>query len=57
MSAHAYGNSVIVTGVYREQGTKNGHPYALRERFMDAWIQQNGVWVCASSQSTLIQHH
>jgi ketosteroid isomerase-like protein len=57
MSVHAYGTSVVVTGIYREKGTKSGQPYALRERFVDTWIQQNGAWVCASSQSTLIQHH
>jgi ketosteroid isomerase-like protein len=54
MRAHSYGNSVIVTGVYREKGTKNGAPYVLRERFIDTWIRQNGVWACVSSQSTLI---
>lgn len=56
MQAHAYGQSVVVTGVYRKKGTKNGQPYALRERFVDTWIQQKGAWVCASSQSTLISH-
>ncbi|HTC49296.1 MAG TPA: nuclear transport factor 2 family protein [Candidatus Aquilonibacter sp.] len=56
MRAHAYGDSVVVTGVYREKGTKNGQPYALRERFVDTWIQQKGTWLCVSSQSTLISH-
>jgi hypothetical protein len=56
MRAHAYGDSVVVTGVYREKGIKNGQPYTLRERFVDTWILQNGAWICASSQSTLIQH-
>jgi ketosteroid isomerase-like protein len=56
MRAHAYGDSVVVTGIYREKGMKNGQPYILRERFVDTWIQQNGAWICVSSQSTLIQH-
>jgi Domain of unknown function (DUF4440) len=56
MRAHSYGNSVIVTGVYREKGTRNHVPYLLRERFIDTWILQNGMWVCVSSQSTPIAH-
>lgn len=54
MHAQAYGNSVVVTGIYHEKGSKKGQPYELRERFVDAWIQQNGMWVCVSSQSTPI---
>jgi len=56
MRAHSFGNSVIVTGVYREKGTKNHISYVLRERFIDTWIQRNGMWVCVSSQSTPIAH-
>lgn len=56
MQAHAYGDSVVVTGIYREKGLKKGQAYTLRERFVDAWVQQNNVWVCVSSQSTLITH-
>jgi hypothetical protein len=56
MRAHSFGNSVIVTGVYQEKDTKNHIPYVLRERFIDTWILQNGMWVCVSSQSTPIAH-
>jgi ketosteroid isomerase-like protein len=53
MNVHLYGAVAVVDGVYRENGTKNGKPYLLRERFMDTWVRQSDSWVCAASQSTL----
>lgn len=54
MHAHSHGSSVVVTGVYREEGIKTGKTYVLRERFVDTWIERNTMWVCVASQSTLI---
>ncbi len=54
--AHVYGDSAIVTGVYREKGTKSGRAYLRRGRFTDTWVSRHGVWVCVASQSTLISH-
>jgi ketosteroid isomerase-like protein len=56
MTAHVYGDSAIVTGVYREKGVAAGKPYLRRGRFTDTWVNQNGTWVCVASQSTLISH-
>lgn len=56
MTAHVYGASAVVTGIYREKGTKNGKPYSRRGRFTDSWVFQNGMWTCVASQSTLIMH-
>lgn len=56
MTAHIYGDSAIVTGVYREKGIAAGKPYLRRGRFTDTWVNQNGTWVCVASQSTLISH-
>jgi ketosteroid isomerase-like protein len=53
-TVHLYGNSAVVTGVYREKGTNNGKSYQRRGRFTDTWVSQNGVWQCVASQSTLI---
>ncbi len=53
---HFYSNIAVASGVYRENGLKNGNPYTLRERFTDTWIHRNGAWVCVASQSTLISH-
>jgi ketosteroid isomerase-like protein len=54
VTVHAYGNSAVVTGIYREKGTFNGKSYSRRGRFTDTWVSQNGIWQCVSSQSTLI---
>jgi ketosteroid isomerase-like protein len=56
MTAHVYGDSAVVTGLYREKGEKNGKPYLRRGRFTDTWVYHDGTWVCVASQSTLIMH-
>lgn len=55
VAAHIYGQTAVVTGVYRETGTKGGKPYLLRERFTDTWIRLGNSWQCVASQSTLIE--
>ena len=54
--AHVFGDSAIVTGVYREKGTNKGKPYSRRGRFTDTWVYRDRTWVCVASQSTLIAH-
>ena len=56
MTAHVYGDSAVVTGVYREKGSNAGKPYLRRGRFTDTWVYQANTWVCVASQSTLISH-
>jgi len=56
MTAHVYGDSAVVTGVYRDKGISNGKPYLRRGRFTDTWVHHEGIWVCVASQSTLILH-
>lgn len=56
MTAHVYGDSAVVTGVYREKGVSSGKPYLRRGRFTDTWVYHDGAWACVSSQSTLISH-
>jgi ketosteroid isomerase-like protein len=53
MNVHIYGAAAVVNGVYRENGTKNGKPYSLRERFTDTWLRHGESWVCVASHSTL----
>src|SRR5579863_9364941 len=55
MAAHVFGDSAVVTGIYREKGVKNGKPYLRRGRFTDTWVYQSGIWACVASQSTLIE--
>jgi len=56
MLAHAYANTVVVTGVYREKGTIGGKRYSRRGRFTDiTWIKVESGWQCVASQSTLVE--
>ncbi len=54
MTVHVYGNAAVVTGLYRDKGIEKGKPFLRRGRFTDTWVNQNGVWQCVASQSTLI---
>jgi hypothetical protein len=56
VTTQIYGDTVIVTGLYREKGDSEGKPYARRGRFTDTWINFNGTWQCVASQSTLLEH-
>lgn len=53
-SAHVYGDTAIVIGVYRVKGIDKGKPYQRRGRFTDTWVYRNGLWVCVASQYTLL---
>jgi ketosteroid isomerase-like protein len=55
MLSRVHGDTVIVTGVYQEKGTLNGKAYYHHGRFTDIWVKNGSAWLCASSQSTLIQ--
>jgi len=54
MTAQVYGDSAVMTGIYREKGIHNGKTYLRRGRCTDTWINENGTWRCVASQSTLI---
>lgn len=56
MTAHVYGDSAVVTGIYHEKGISAGKPYLRRGRFTDTWVRVNGTWQCVASQSTLVTH-
>ena len=56
MSTQIYGDTVVVTGLYREKGALDGKPYVRRGRFTDTWVNLNGAWQCVASQSTLLEH-
>lgn len=55
MMTQVYRETVIVTGLYHEKGTLNGKPYYHHGRFTDTWVKEGSAWLCAASQSTLIQ--
>jgi len=54
MKVHLFGAAAIVDGVYRENGTKKGKTYTLRERFIDVWVRRQDSWVCVASNGTVM---
>jgi ketosteroid isomerase-like protein len=53
-SVYLYGDTAIVSSVYRTKGTDNGKPFVHRGRFTDTWIKRNGKWQCVADHETLI---
>src|ERR1700687_2563587 len=43
-TARAYGDAVVVIGIYLEKMTIKGKNVDRRSRFTDTWIFQNGHW-------------
>ena len=52
-NARAYGDAVVVIGVYIEKLKIKGKDTDRRARFTDTWVFQNSHWECVASQSTL----
>ena len=44
LKVRMHGNTAVVTGAYREKGTKKGKPYEYRDRLTDVWMSTNGRW-------------
>ena len=53
-SVYIYGDTAIVSSVYRTKGTDNGKSFAHHGRFTDTWIKRNGKWQCIANHETLI---
>jgi len=56
MKAESYGDTILVTGTYREQGSENGKPFVHHGRFIDVWVEKDGQWFCVASHETPILH-
>jgi ketosteroid isomerase-like protein len=54
-TVYVYGDTAIVTSVYRTKGTDGGKPFAHHGRFTDTWVKLNGSWKCVADQETLIR--
>ena len=50
-----YGNSAVVTGVFRTQSGRKGKSVTHRERFLDTWVNLKGMWKCVASVAVMIQ--
>jgi len=53
-TVYLYGDTAIVTSVYRTKGTDNKKSFVHHGRFTDTWIKRNGKWQCIADQETLI---
>jgi ketosteroid isomerase-like protein len=50
-----FGDTAVVTGVYRTQGRYQGKPYDHVGRFTDTWVQDLGKWQCVASHTSLLK--
>ena len=55
MIVHVYGESAVVTGVYRTESLEHGKALLRRVVFVHTWVFRNGAWVCVSGGATPIQ--
>jgi ketosteroid isomerase-like protein len=56
ISVRVFGDVAIASGVFREKGVENGKAYVRRNRFVDTWINRNGLWVCVAASATPMLH-
>ena len=50
-----FGDTAVITGIYRTKGTYQGKAYDHLGRFTDTWIQENGKWQCVASHTSLLK--
>jgi len=50
-----FGDTAVVTGTYRTQGTYQGKAYDHVGRFTDTWIFDGGKWQCVASHTSLLK--
>jgi ketosteroid isomerase-like protein len=49
-----YGNTAVVMFTQHLVGPVKGKPVAVDYRYIDVWVNQDGVWKCVASQSTRV---
>lgn len=54
MTVRPYGDTAVINGVTRTQGTYKGKDFDSRSRGTDTWMKKDGRWQCVSGQSTRI---
>ncbi len=54
ISVHTFGDTAVVSGVYREKNVENGKPVVHRSSFVDTWVKQDGTWQCVASTAVTI---
>ena len=54
MRALVYGNSAVVIGILQMKGRGPKGAFTNRYRYTDAWVFQEGKWLCIASQDYLM---
>jgi len=49
-----YGNTAVVFFTQHLVGPVKGKPVAVTYRYVDVWVNRDGVWKCVASQSTRV---
>lgn len=49
-----HGNTAVVLFTLHLVGPINGRPVAISYRYVDVWVNRDGVWKCVASQSTRV---
>jgi ketosteroid isomerase-like protein len=49
-----YGNTAVVLFTQQLVGPIRGKPVAVSYRYVDVWVNRDGVWKCVASQSTRV---
>jgi ketosteroid isomerase-like protein len=49
-----YGNTAVVWFTQHLVGPVKGKPVAVTYRYVDVWVNRDGVWKCVASQSTRV---
>ena len=49
-----YGNTAVVWFTQELVGPVKGKPLAVTYRYVDVWVNRDGVWKCVASQSTRV---
>jgi ketosteroid isomerase-like protein len=51
-AVRVYGDSAIVIGITRVEGSSGGAAFKAEFRFTDAWVKRDGHWKLAASHAT-----
>ncbi len=52
LDIRVYGDTAVVIGRDKAQGSWEGEAFTLKERFTDIFLRKDGTWLCVSSHST-----
>lgn len=54
INVQVYGDTTVVSGVYREKKVEKGKTTLHRASFVDTWVKLDGTWQCVASTAVTI---